>query len=75
MMQLVRSPPANAGDERETGFLPGSERAHGIGNGNPPVFITWKIPRTEKHGGLQFTGSQSPMIERLSMHTLLTGVR
>ena len=28
-------PPANAGDEREAGWIPGWERSPGVGNGNP----------------------------------------
>ena len=31
---LVKNPPANAGDERETGSIPGSERSPGKQNGN-----------------------------------------
>ena len=32
---MVKNPPANAGDERETGLIPGSGRSPGGGNGNP----------------------------------------
>ena len=32
---VVKSPPANAGDVRETGLIPGSERSPGGGHGNP----------------------------------------
>ena len=31
---LVKNPPANAGDERDTGSIPGSGRLSGVGNGN-----------------------------------------
>ena len=32
---MVKNPPANAGDERETGLIPGSGRFPEGGNGNP----------------------------------------
>ena len=35
MVQLVKNPPANAGDERDTGSVPGLERSPGGGKGNP----------------------------------------
>ena len=35
MVRLVKNPPANAGDERDTGSVPGLERSPGGGKGNP----------------------------------------
>ena len=32
---VVKNPPANAGDERDVGFIPGLGRSPGGGNGNP----------------------------------------
>ena len=32
---VVKNPPANAGDTRDTGLIPGSKRSPGEGNGNP----------------------------------------
>ena len=32
--QLIRNPPANAGDAKEAGLTPGSGRSPGEGNGN-----------------------------------------
>ena len=32
---VVKSPPVNAGDVRDTGLIPGSGRSPGNGNGNP----------------------------------------
>ena len=32
---VVKNLPLNAGDVREVGFIPGSGRSNGIGNGNP----------------------------------------
>ena len=34
MPQLVNNLPANAGDAREVGSIPGSGRSPGVGNGN-----------------------------------------
>ena len=35
MVQLVKNPPANTGDTKDMGLIPGSGRSHGEGNGNP----------------------------------------
>ena len=32
---MVKNPPANAGDTRLAGSIPGSGRSPGVGNGNP----------------------------------------
>ena len=32
---MVKNPPANAGDTRDEGSIPGSGRSPGEGNGNP----------------------------------------
>ena len=32
---VVKNPPANAGDTRDAGSIPGSGRSPGRGNGNP----------------------------------------
>ena len=32
---MVKNPPGNAGEVRDTGFIPGSGRFPGEGNGNP----------------------------------------
>jgi len=32
---VVKNPPANAGDKRDTGLIPGAGRAPGVGNDNP----------------------------------------
>ena len=45
----------NAGDP---GSIPGSGRSPGVRNGNPLHILAWRIPRTEKPGGLQSTGVQ-----------------
>ena len=54
---LVKSSPANAGDTRHLGLIPGSGRSPGKENGNPlPVFL----PR-ESHGQRSLVGSMGSM--------------
>ena len=60
---MVKNLPTNAGDTRDVGLIPGSESFPGIGNGNPPVFLPEKIPRTKEPGRLQSMRSQ-----RVSTH-------
>ena len=40
------------------GSTPGLGRSPGEGNGNPLQYFAWRIPWTEKPGGLQFMGSE-----------------
>ena len=35
MAQLVKNPPANSGEAKDIGLIPGSGSSHGEGNGNP----------------------------------------
>ena len=35
MTQMVKNPPANAGNETDAGLIPASGRSPGVGNGNP----------------------------------------
>ena len=55
---VVKNLPANAGDTKDAGLIPGSGRSPGVGNGNPLQHSCWKIPRTEEPGGLLSMGSQ-----------------
>ena len=52
---VVKNPPANAGDIRDAGLIPGSGRSPGEGNGNP---LTCKISWTEEPGRLHSIDSQ-----------------
>ena len=36
---VVKNPPANAGDRRDAGSVPGSGRSPGEENGNPPGML------------------------------------
>ena len=64
---VVKNPPANIGDIRNTGLIPELGRSPGRGHGKPfqgsffflpySNILAWRIPRTEEPGGLQFIGS------------------
>ena len=47
---VVKNLPANAGDVRDTGLIPGLGRSPGRGNGYPEYFFG-KIAWTEEPGG------------------------
>ena len=44
MALVVKNPPANAGDIRDSGLIPGSERYPGEGNGNPLQYSHLESP-------------------------------
>ena len=44
MVLVIRNPPANAGDIRDTGSIPGSGRSPGEGNGNPLEYSCLENP-------------------------------
>ena len=41
---VEKNPPANAGDARDMGSVPGLGRSPGEGNGNPPQYSCWENP-------------------------------
>ena len=55
---VVEYLPANAGDIRDSGLIPGSGRSPGGGHGNPLQYSCLTIPWTEQPGGLQSKVSQ-----------------
>ena len=58
VVPVVKNLPANAGDTRDTGSVPGLGRSPGGGKGNPLQYLAWRIPWTEEPSGLQSMGSQ-----------------
>ena len=58
--KVVQNPPANAGNGRDVGLIPGSGRSPGVGNGS---ILAWKIPWMEEPCGLQFMGLQRDTTE------------
>ena len=55
MALVVKSPPANSGDARDQGSIPGSGRSPGEGNGNPLQYSRLENPMDRE---LHSTGSQ-----------------
>ena len=47
-MPVVKNPPANAGDIRDMGSVPGSGRSPGEGNGSP---LQYSCPENPMDGG------------------------
>ena len=54
----VKNPPANAGDIRDVGLIPGLGRSLEKGMATHSSILAWRIPWTEEPGGLQSMGSQ-----------------
>ena len=52
MALVVKSPPANAGDLRDLGLIPGLGRSPGVGHGNPLQYSCLENPTEEEPGGL-----------------------
>ena len=58
MALVVKNLPANAGDIREAGSIPGLGRSPGGEQGNPLKCSCLGNPMDREPGGLQSTGSQ-----------------
>ena len=66
---MVKNPPANAGDVRNMRSIPALGRSPGGRHGNHPSILAWRIPWKEEPGGLRSVGSQSQTrLKWLSMH-------
>ena len=50
---MVKSLPANAGDIRDEGSIPGSGRSLEEGMATHSSILAWRLPWTEEPGGLQ----------------------
>ena len=55
---VVKNPPVNAEDTRDTGSIPGSEDPLEKGMATHSSILAWRIPWTEEPGGLHSIGSQ-----------------
>ena len=70
MALVVKNLPANAGDIKDAGSIPGSERSPGEGHGNPLQYSCLENPMEEKPGRLQSTGlKKSDKTEHAHIHT------
>ena len=56
---VIKNLPANAGDVRDVGSIPGSEDPLEEGMATHYSILAWRIPQTEDSGGLQPIGLQS----------------
>ena len=54
----VKNPPANAGDVRDAGSIPGSGRFPEVGSGNTVWYSCLENSMTEEPGRLQSMGPQ-----------------
>ena len=50
---MVKNPPANTGDLRDAGSIPGLGRSPGEGMATHSNILAWGIPWTEDPGGLR----------------------
>ena len=55
---VVKNLPANSGDVKEMGLIPGLGRTPGGGHGNPLSTFAWTLPWTEDPGGYSLQGGK-----------------
>ena len=67
---VIKNPPANAGDIRDTGSIPGSERSLGGGHGNPFQYACLKnaMDRRVWQATVHKVAKNWTQLKRLSMH-------
>ena len=58
MALVIKNPPSNTVDVRDTGSIPGSGRCPGGGHGNHSGTLAWKTSWTEEPNGLQSMGGK-----------------
>ena len=56
--EVVKNPPANAGDAGHEVLIPGSGRSPGGGHATHSSVLAWRSPWTVEPGRLQSMGSQ-----------------
>ena len=71
---VVKNLPANAGDIRDTGFIPGLGRSPGKGNGNPLQYSCQKNPMDRRTWRATVLGVSKSWtrLKQLSTHTQLS---
>ena len=71
MVSVVKNPLANAGDTRDSGSIPGSERSPGVGNGKPLQYSCLENPMDRGAWQLQSVGRQeSDTTECVHTHSI-----
>ena len=70
---MVKNWPANAGDIRDTGSMPGSGRFPGVGNDNPLQYSCLKNPmdRGAWWATVHLVTKSQMQLKRLSMHAFI----
>ena len=69
---MVKNLPANAGDIKDVGLIPGQEDPLEEGMAIHFSILAWRIPWTEEPGRLHTVESQSwTRLKQLSMHTYM----
>ena len=68
---VVKNPPANSGDVRDLGSIPGFGRPPGGGHGNPLQYLCLENPRGQRSlvGYSPWGYRKSDMTKWLSIHT------
>ena len=74
-MLAVKNPPANAGDERDAGSVPGSGRSSGVENGNPLQYSCLENPmdRGVCWATVHGVTKSSTHLKQLSIHAHMGG--
>ena len=58
MVLMIKNPPANAGNVRDSGLIPAWDDPMEEGMATYSRILAWRIPWPEKPGGLQSIGSK-----------------
>ena len=58
MVLMIKNPPANAGNVRDSGLIPTWDDPMEEGMATYSRILAWRIPWPEKPGGLQSIGSK-----------------
>ena len=66
---VIKNPPANAGDLRDTCLIPGLGRSPGEVNGNPLQYSWLRIPWTEEPGGRSSMRLQELVMTKVTLHS------
>ena len=69
---MVKNPPANAGDTKDSDLIPVSGRSSEVGNGNVLQYSCCKNPQTEEPGRLQSMGLQRVGHDWLYKHAYIS---
>ena len=66
--QVLKNAPANEGDARDAGFIPGLRRSPEEGNDNTPVFLPGKFHGPKSLVGYSAWGGNESDMTEYSMH-------